>query len=326
MIKLFLFVCVSSILFGCTDFCLHDEKDNVVIGRSMEFSVPLKSELVIHPKGEEMGKNGFSWTNKYTYIGVTAFVREIITDGMNEAGLSYGALWFPSAKYPQVDHDKKALPVEALGDWLLGNFATVKEVKEVIEAVNLIGVKIPQIDSVPPLHLSIHDRSGASLVVEFIDGKIEVSDNTVGVLTNAPYFKWHVINLANYIDLTPLNKGAINLEGTVIGPLGQGSGLLGIPGDWTPPSRFVRMSTFKNIVHKARNPKENVNLAFHLLNTVDIPYGAIRSLDGHYNYTQWTVVKDLENNILYYRDYDSLCIKKLAMPKNANKVQYFPLD
>ncbi len=326
MVKTLLFISAFSILFGCTDFCLHDVKDNVVIGRSMEFSVPLESEIVIHPKGEKMDKNGFTWTNKYTYLAVTAFVREIVTDGMNEKGLSYGALWFPTAKYPKTDPSKKTLSIEALGDWLLGSFATVQEVKEAIQKVNLIGLKIPKIEEVPPLHLSIHDRSGDNLVVEFIDGNIEICDNVVGVLTNAPQFSWHVINLANYIDLTPYNMASINLEGTVIGPLGQGSGLLGIPGDWTPPSRFVRISTFKNIVDKAKTPTENVNLAFHLLNTVDIPYGAVRSQDGMYNYTQWTVVKDLKNNVLHYRAYNSLCVKQIAIPKNVTKVQYFPLD
>lgn len=325
-----LFICGPRFAMGCTDFRLEDQKGMIVVGRSMEFAVPLDSEIAIYPAGETINKNGFSWTIQYGFIGITAFSRDILSDGMNEAGLSFGALWFPSAKYPTPKKGSTPLPIEAFGEWILGNFKSVDDVRAALAKVQILAQTVPRIQSIPPLHFSIHDKTGKSLVVEFINGKMEITDNFVGVLTNAPKFSWHVTNLSNYIHLTSFNNPSIDLNGTVIGPIGQGSGLLGIPGDWTPPSRFIRIAAYKNLVQKAPNPRKNATLAFHLLNTVDIPYGAIRPANGEgLNYTQWVVVKDLKNNLLYYRTYDDLNQRKISLSealKGNKKAQFLKLD
>lgn len=329
-VPVFLFLLFCQALMACTDFRLKDQQGQFVAARSMEFAVYLESELVIQPRGEKKSVQGYSWTSRYAYIGITALTRDIISDGMNEKGLSYGALWFPGAEYPELNGKQKTIPLDVLGDWILGNFATVDEVVQALSQIQVSTRSIPKLGMVPALHLALHDRSGKSLVVEFIEGNMLLIDNPIGVLTNAPRFSWQVTNLANYINLTALNKGPIDLNGTVIGPIGQGSGLLGIPGDWTPPSRFVRISAYQNLVEKAPGPSQNVTLAFHLLNTVDIPYGAIKPLDGKgYNYTQWVVVKDLAGGNFYYRTYENQNIKKFTLAdqkiEQGSEVQYLPL-
>ncbi len=319
--------------FACTDFILIDQKKQCVVGRSMEFGTDLNSEIMIAPSGEQEtsvinGKNGMSWEQRYAFMGLNALgVDRLIVDGMNEKGLSFGVLWLPTTKYPEISMNdlSQTIALQDAGMWILGSFATVDEVKQALSKVQIYPNILSALGKVPPLHMSIHDRKGNSIVVEFINGEMQISANPVGVLTNDPKLEWHLTNLENYINLTALNKGSVDLDGTVLNPTGQGSGLLGIPGDWTPPSRFVKIALMKQFVQKVSDAKLNANLAFHLLNTVDIPYGAIQEESGkNFDYTQWIVVKDLANGILYYRTYKDLNISSVnltdALEKGAHKI------
>jgi choloylglycine hydrolase len=177
---------------------------------------------------------------------------------------------------------------------------------------------LPGFPDIPPLHLSIHDAKGKSLVVEFLEGKMHLFDNPVGVLTNAPEFPWHLTNLRNYISLSAMNKGAVTIDGTTLEPTGQGNGLLGIPGDWTPPSRFVKTAFVKQALKTPKDSRAATLAAIHLLNAVDIPYGTIRAEQGgHSDYTQWIVVKDLKNKKLHYRTYGDQNIHEVALTNTA---------
>ncbi|NGX44474.1 MAG: Choloylglycine hydrolase [Candidatus Anoxychlamydiales bacterium] len=316
--------------FACTDFLLVNEKKNVVVGRSMEFGMKLQSAIEIYPKNEKHtsilsnSKKGLSWVSKYAYIGVTSFGSNLIADGMNEKGLSIGTLWFPGAKYPKIPKDKpeETIAIENLSSWILGSFKNLDEVREGLENIYIWFHEIKALKEVPPIHLSLHDSSGKSMVIEFLNGKMHIIDNVVGVLTNTPKFEWQVTNLSNYVNLTAVNKKIAHFDGSVIDPTGEGSGLLGMPGDWTPPSRFVKISLLKEFVKKTRSTRENVNLAFHLLNTVDIPYGVIRSVDGkNFDHTQWIVVKDLSNKTFSYRTYKNLNIHTINLEKEITKLK-----
>lgn len=312
-------------LFSCTDFTLTAKDGAIINGRSMEFGIPINSQIYVHPRGESRtstapnSKQGISWKSKYGIIGANALGMDIIIDGFNEKGLSVGALWFPSAKYQDVlpKEASYALAIEDFGLWALGNFATVAEVKDALKSVRIWGHSLPQLGGEPPLHLSLHDAKGHNLVIEFIQGKVMVYDNPDGTLTNYPGFDWHRINLQNYINLTAIDKGSINYRGTILGQTGHGSGLLGIPGDWTPPSRFVRITLFKQFAMIPENAPSGVNLAAHLLNTVDIPQGDIRSKanSSEGDYTQWIVIKDLTNKIFYYRSYKDLTLRGIDLSK-----------
>ena len=129
--------------------------------------------------------------------------------------------------------------------------------------------------------------------------------------------------LQNYINLTAYNITSITFQGALLGQTGQGSGMLGIPGDWTPPSRFVRMTTFLRFVLQTKNAIDTVNLAEHLLNTVDIPLGMIRertSSGANLESTQWIVIKDQTNKVFYFRSYRELALKSIDM----KRIQFHP--
>lgn len=317
------FLILASGLFACTDFVVECKDGSLVNGRSLEFALDLKSEFQIFAKNKRhssMAPNhskGIEWVSKYGFVGVVGIV-EFPFDGLNEAGLSVGYLWLPGVtSYPTVPADQmsKALDFVDLGAWILGNFATVEEVKKALSSVFIWGHSVPPI-GVTPVHLAIHDAQGKNLVIEFIDGKTKVYDNPTTVLTNSPPFDWQLANLQNYLNLSPNNPSTITLKGFSISPPGQGTGLLGLPGDFSPPSRFVKISTFLRFAAQASSSEEGVILAAHLLNSVDIPLGTVRDtgkMTG--DYTQWIVIKDLFQKRIYFRSYKDMNLKVIDLKK-----------
>lgn len=316
--------------FACTDFVLQCKDQTAIVGRSLEFAPLLPTKVKIVPRGEAVqskapnNQNGKKWTSKYAYAGMNIFDR-IIFDGLNEKGLSVAALWFPDVKYPTINAGSPdtVIAYEDMMRWLLGNFATVAEAKTALMGVQIYAHPLPEFgNTVAPIHLAVHDAQGASLVVEFLGGKIQLFDNPIGVLTNAPEFPWHQTNLRNYIHLTPVGVTQKTVDGSVLQPTGQGTGLLGIPGDWTPPSRFVRTAVFKQFLRQPATAADGVTAAIHLLNTVDIPYGTVREQPAtNVDFTQWIVVKDLTNRKLYVRTYGNQNIQTIDVAQEMGALQ-----
>lgn len=306
---------------ACTNFLIEAEGNTFINGRSMEFSQPLGTQVVIQPRGDKIqadapnNKSGMTWTSKFGYVTMIGLGLNRAVDGLNEKGLSFGALWQPDSIYPKVDDSQpqNVIPLDLMGNYILGNFSTVEEVKQALPSIQVWGRIIPELGMVPPLHFTVHDSSGKSIVIEFLNGKTEVFDNPIGVLTNAPEFPWHLANLRNYIRLTNQQAAAIKVNGFEVHPAGQGAGFFGMPGDWTPPSRFIRAAFLSNYSFKGKTAESGVNIAAHILNTFDIPLGIVASDDGKYEFTQWIVIKDLNNLVFYYRAYENLIMKKIDL-------------
>nr|BDT38513.1 linear amide C-N hydrolase [Myxococcus sp. MH1] len=300
----------------CTDFLVVASDKSVVNGRSMEFGVDLDSKLLVRAPGSRFASpspsgltNGLSWTSKYGYVGLTGKGDvPFIVDGLNTEGLSTGCLWLPDSRYPKVTENSKALSLAFFAGWVLGNFSTVAEVRGALEKGEAQVWESDWLAQYLPLHFPIHDAQGNSLVVEFLDGVMHLHDNPVAVLTNAPPFPFQLKNLREYVGLSPWDAKKVELGSQSFAQPGHGSGLRGLPGDPMPPSRFVRTTYLKNFARPVANAAEATTLAFHLLNTVDIPRGTVRALNENTqkeedDYTQWTVVKDLTHNVLNVRFY-----------------------
>lgn len=320
---IFCLICCCGV-WACTDFVVEAKDRTLVNGRSLEFALDLQSTLKVFPRGQRLAslnperKKGIEWVSKYGFLGVTALGMNITFDGLNEAGLSYGALWLPGfTQYPGVAPEEMGLGLDFidLGGWVLGNFATVEEVKAALQKVRIWGHAVPPLPGIPPLHLAIHDAKGNHLVVEFVKGAMQIYDNPISVLTNSPPFDWQLINLQNYGGLHAENVEPVTVRGVEISPTGQGSGLIGLPGDWTPPSRFVKTATYLRFAEPVADAQEGVNLAEHLLNTVDIPLGDIREKGQAGDYTQWVVIKDMTNKIFYFRSYRELGLKMIDLKR-----------
>ncbi len=344
MKKLFV-VLLSAVLFSfplmisaeaCTDFMLKADDGTVINTRTNEFGIPVDSNIVFEPSGKDFssstpdGQKGLSWRSRYSFLAMNgAGLTEQFIDGMNESGLSVGLLLFIESKYETIDKDDAASALSNLDlvSWILGNFTTVQELKKELPNVHVWLESIPKLGGPLPLHVAVHDAQGSSLVIEFINGEKKVYDNPIGVMTNMPDFPWQMTNLRTYVDLDPVNAAPKDFSGVAIKPFGQGSGWLGLPADWTPPSRFVRIAQMVNSVYPAKDAKAALNLSMHIINNVDIPLGVIREkqADGSFicELTQWTVFKDLTNKVLYFKTYDNpnlrfIDLKELSLQGKGN--------
>lgn len=334
MIYLFLFLFTT--LFACTDFIVETEDGNYINGRSLEFAMELDSQIQLFPRNQKVfskspGKNGGAqWVSKYGFLGITALGMDFAFDGLNEEGLSFGYLWLPEiTKYPdtKMKTEKPWLDFVDLCAWILGNFSNISEVKKALQTVQIWGHEVPHL-GVPPVHAAIHDAEGNNLVIEFINGAMKIYDNPISVLTNAPAFEWHLTNLQNYLHLDAKNVENARFRNSEIHTPGEGSGFIGIPGDWTPPSRFVKMVTYLRFAQMPANSNEGVNLTEHLLNTVDIPLGEVRNEKGEFDYTQWVAIKDLNQKVFYFRSYKNLALKKIELKKLdfSKEKKQIPID
>lgn len=327
---------------ACTGFFIKTKDGAVIRGRSLEFGVDLESRIVVIPRGRHYtgttstGTDGLSWKTQHGFVGASLFDLDQVLDGVNEKGLYVGLFYFPGyAKYQEVSADAtgKILAPWEVGTWLLGNFATVAEARAGIATVKVANVVFPKWGFVLPLHYIVQDAAGNCIVIEYVDGKLYIHDNPIGVITNSPPFDWHITNLCNYINLSPVNVPPIKLSGTQLKGLGQGSGLLGLPGDYTPPSRFVRAVAFSQSATQQETAEQGVTMALHIINTFDIFDGiVVDKKPGEkpsYDITQWITISDLKNKRVYFRTYDDLNIRYVDFRKldfTAGKMKFIPME
>ncbi len=315
---------------ACTGITLTAADGTVVRARTMEFAIDIHSDVIMIPRGYARsgstpdGKEGIQWTAKYASVGANGVGLPVMFDGVNEKGLSMGLFYFPTSAgympYTPSDAGKTMAPWE-LGSWMLENFASVEEVKANIGKIVVPAVVFGPWGFAPEAHFIVQDAAGKSIVIEYVGGKLNVHDNPLGVLTNSPAFDWHMTNLRNYVNFSRTNAPPTILGTVTLQPLGQGSGMLGLPGDFTPPSRFVRAVAFSQSVFKSKNADAAVLEAFHVLNQFDIPKGAARERekDEHGNiladYTIWTSASDLRAKRFYFRTYESSQIRMVDLMK-----------
>lgn len=325
----------------CTTFRITAADGTVLVGRTMEYSLPVQWEWRAVPRGVRQvstspGGEGLTWVGSHGYVGIgggetTSFGQTIpaqsgIPDGVNEAGLYAGMLYLPTfAEYEDpadASEDQLLAPLD-VASYLLATCSTVADAIASIEAVVVWPAALPVI-GVPPLHLVLHDRSGASAVVEWVGGTRQVYANPIGVATNSPPFDWHLTNLRNYVNQTAMDVPALSLGDASIAPLGQGTGMLGLPGDFTPPSRFVRAVAFSASARTPDTAKDGVSTAMHILSSFDITKGVIRDAApegltaeeaaGLGDYTAFSSVTELNGSPAYtVRTYDDALQRRLVL-------------
>jgi choloylglycine hydrolase len=335
----------AQIASACTAFQLKAGDGAHIYFRSMEFGFPFNSKVLIVPRGTDYtgtapgGTPGLKWQTKHGVVGLNASIApNIVADGLNETGLALGMLYLPGyAEYLPPDDAKAA---QTIGSWEVGIYvlstcATVAEAVEALETSAYVAQqKFPQFKQLLPLHYWIGDATGRVVIVEYVGGKLRIYENPLGSLTNSPPFDWQQINLGNFVNLSPVNVPNEKLGPVSVVNFGQGSGFIGMPGDLTPPSRFVRATLFSHWAAPARTAPEAVNLGFHILNTFDIFDGAIKSDTANQtentkgflkstgeaqlvstDITEWTVAHDRTNLRTYVRTYGGLKIQAVDLKK-----------
>lgn len=327
-------------VIACTGISLTAADGAYVQARTIEWGESfLPSEYVIIPRGQTQtsytteGKNGLTFRTKYGIVGLAIIQKEFIAEGINEAGLSAGLFYFPRyGSYVDYDPAQRNRTVNDLQlvAWMLAQFATVEEVEAAFKNIRVIGIDEPGTTST--VHWRIGDASGKQVVLEIIGGVPQIYENKVGVLTNSPGFPWHVTNLNNYVNLYPGGAPSHALGDVTLTAFGAGSGFLGLPGDVTPPSRFVRAAFYRATAPQCKTAQETIFQCFHILNNFDIPIGIefpAGKVPDIPSATQWTSAIDLTNRKVYYKTAFNNSIRCIDLKSiDFAKVNYqsHPLD
>jgi choloylglycine hydrolase len=326
---------------ACTGIRIRPKDGSVIYARSMEFATNFQSNVLVIPQnmrftGTAPGeKAGLKWQSKHAMVGANSLGMPVIVDGLNEKGLGVGIFYMPGyTKYQTVDagHLNRSLAPWELPTYLLGTCTNVKEAVDAAQNVWVGDVRKKEINFVPTFHYVIHDLTGQCAVLEYVGGELKVHDDPLGVITNAPTFDWQMTNLSNYVNLKANSVTSEGLSGITIPATGQGSGMLGLPGDFTPPSRFVRAVAFTQTALPVATAEEGVHQAFHILNQFDIPKGAARGTeDGKtmVDYTMWTSASDLMNHRYYFHTFDNRNVRMVDLAKMdlvAKQIKTFPMN
>lgn len=327
----------ASEVLACTGISLTAADGSYVQSRTIEWGdSALESLYVIIPRGQQLqsltpdGGTGLAFRARYGVVGLAVVQQEFIAEGINEAGLSAGLFFFPQygsyETYEPAMSDRTLVDLE-VAQWILTQFSTIDEVKAAISGVRIVGLEANAV-----VHWRIGEPSGRQVVLEIVGGVPHFYENEVGVLTNAPGFEWQVTNLNNYVNLRPGSVEPYKMDATTLRAFGATAGFLGLPGDDTPPSRFVRAAFFRATAPQRATAFATVQECFHLLNNFDVPIG-LEHPAGQCpdipSATQWTSAIDLTHRVVYYKTAYNNTVRTIDLAQiNFAKVRYqsHPLD
>lgn len=285
-------------------------------GRTLDYEFSYGDEVTITPRSypfrfREQG----CITSHYAIIGM-AYVTEdypLYYDAMNEAGLAMAGLNFVgNACYrDHVDGKDNVAQFEFI-PWILGRCASVQEARRAMENLNLLNT--PFSDKLPlaQLHWMISDKQ-ESITVESVRDGLKIYDNPVGVLTNNPPFDMQMFALNNYMGLSAKSPENTFAKGLTLNRYSRGMGALGLPGDLSSQSRFVRVAFTKMNSLSGDGEPESVSQFFHILNSVDQQRGCCELEDGKYEITLYTSCCNTAKGIYYYTTYDNHQITAVDM-------------
>ena len=338
--------------FACTSIVITDTNGNAYKGRGWEFSVATPAMLTYLPAGEKIesstpsGAKGKAFDTQYPILGVTLPVlpgatRPLFLDAMNDQGLTMSIQALNDSSGPPVGKDNsKVMAVVDLGTWILGNFKTVAEAKAALlgDDTQIWLPKIPVMGNVTsPMHYAFWDKTGAGIVLEFQNGKKNVFDNPVNVMTNGPEFSWHLANLNNYT-FTNVDKNTGQLGKLTLATQDAGIALAGLPSAQTSQGRFVKAAFYANYVRKAKTPDEAIVTLGHIMNNFDRPYdltvdGAGGRGDGPRSNSlssessRYMLMADLARGQFYIRTIGGLnwSVVDMNKLKSVTKLKSFPV-
>ena len=335
---------------ACTTMMMQDANGNAYEARTMEWGGALPDSLNYFPTGLPIqsltpdGKPGLSFKTKHGFVAVSiknlsSNPKQVtVTEGANDQGLSLSLNAFFGASVPAVDSDdSKVLSALDFGAWALGNFQNVAQVKQAL-ANKEVSIWLPPIalvgNKTAPIHFALWDKTGAGIVVEFSNGKVNVYDNPVGVMTNGPEFPWHLENLNNYAQLSNVDRNNGTFGSLKVNPPDGGNALAGVPSTQIASGRFVKAAFYTTYVRKAKTPAEAIQTMSHVINNFDRPYdlsidppgsnaeaaAAAPGVGGEV--TLFTTMNDLAQNQFYIRSINAMNFSRVDIPKLAGVKEF----
>ena len=298
----------------CT--CIDLKTKDYYFGRNLDLDERFGEKVVITPRNYKFDwKNGSTIFTKYAMIGMASVVQNypLYAEAANERGLAMAGLYFPQNAYffEPKDSNLNLAPYELI-PYFLGQYATVAEIKNNIKSLNITNIPFVQGLPIADLHWMISDGENCIVLEQMKDG-LKIYDNPVGVLTNNPPFDYHLMNLNNYMNLTPNNKEKGFSNKIDLQAYGQGMGAIGLPGDASPASRFIRAAFYKlNSICK-EDEESSVTQFFHILDSVAMVQGATMTKEGKYDITTYSCCINLSKGIYYYKTYTNNQITAIKM-------------
>ncbi|MBQ7759706.1 MAG: choloylglycine hydrolase [Acidaminococcaceae bacterium] len=304
-------------------------------GRNLDLEYSLNETITITPRNYKFNFRKIGTVaNHFAIIGMAYIADDypLYYDATNEKGLSIAGLNFPdNAHYNPYCEGKDNIPPFELIPWLLGQCATVDEVEAQLKKINILNENFSDQLTLTPVHWLIADEK-RSITVEALQDGLKIYDNPVGVLTNNPTFDYHMFNLNNYMQLTkdnPQNTFA-GKNGTLkLDLYSRGMGGLGLPGDTSSLSRFVKATFVKLNSVAGTSEAESISQFFHILKSVEMPKGSVHLGKDLYEITVYSSCCNTTRGIYYYTTYENSQISAVDMHKenlDGSALIKYPLD
>ncbi len=281
-------------------------------GRTLDLEYSYNEQVIITPRNYPLEfRYEQSSASHYAFIGMGTLADDtpLYYDGMNEKGLCIAGLNFPdNARFWDKNDSHHNIATFELIPWILSNCKSVAQARDLIERTNIVKDDFNKDLKCASLHWIISDSKG-SVVVESVGDGIKIYDNKIGVLTNNPPFPYHLANLSNYINLTPNAPTNRFCEKIDLDVYSKGMGAIGLPGDLSSTSRFVR-AAFSSLNSVCEN--DSVTQFFHIMDTVQQIRGC--NFTGEkYEITQYTSCCDTIAGVYYYTTYQNRRISAVNM-------------
>lgn len=300
-------------------------------GRTLDYESSYGEEIVITPRQYPFAfRNGAKRNEHYALIGMAhvAGGYPLYYEAVNEKGLGMAGLNFVgNACYGKEKEGKDNIASFELIPWILGQCSTVKEVRELLEKINVTDLAFHESFPVSPLHWLIADEK-ETITVEAVEEGLFVYDNPVGVLTNNPPFPQQMFQLNNYMHLSPKQPKNLFSERLKLQTYSRGMGALGLPGDLSSASRFVRAAFTKLNAIATQKEEDSVGQFFHIMGTVEQSKGCCEVNEGAYEYTIYTSCCNASKGIYYYTTYFNHQINAVDMHEedlDGKKVVVYPV-
>ena len=332
--------------YACTVLSIRDAQGNVYQGRTNEYASMQPDELTYFPAGSLIesvtpdGKKGMTFNTKYAILGATLkgmtpdAKQDALHEAVNDQGMSFTVNAFTRNGQSEITLPAdKVLSLVDFGTWALGNYKTTDEVKKAIES-NEINVWLPNIASMwnllAPVHFALYDKIGGAIVIEFVGGKTQVYENTVGVMTNDPPFPWHLEHMNSYARLTNVDKNSGQFQELKVQAPDSGGAIAGLPSSNISPDRFVKAAYYANYALRASSSEEAIQTLSHVMNnfdrpvdiTLDEPSNTGGAEAGQSNIasseaTYFTVMNDLNQGHFYIRTIKQINFVRFDLQKLA---------
>ncbi len=290
--------------------------DDFYMGRTLDYEFSYGEEITVMPRNFPLSfRHGGGTDRHYAIIGM-AHVADgypMYYDAVNEKGLGMAGLNFAaSARYSEPEDGKQNVAQFEFIPWVLSQFASLGQARSAIEKINLVGTTYDSRYPAAKMHWIIADKSGA-ITVEPTEGGLKIYDNAPGVLTNEPPFDMQLFNLNNYMRLSPKQPENSFSDALDLGTYSRGMGGLGLPGDLSSMSRFVRAAFTKLNSLSGSGEAESVGQFFHILGSVEQVRGCCEVAQDKYEITIYTSCFNADKGVYYYTTYNNRCITAVDM-------------